>query len=131
MKLLVLRTCFTSSLLALTTIAQAHFDIFVTNLGTKTGIGGADVDEGEFNLTTRVFEGVLVANGAAPDYSRDEPGFFALTSAAPPSLFPSGASALPSNALASFSFNNFTVNGNNANLFHWDGVGAVDFQPVS
>lgn len=123
----VLTTC----IIALATSASAHNDIFLTNLGTKTGIGAADVDDGAFDLTTRVFEGVLVFNGAAPDYYRDEPGFFALGSAAPPSLFPSGASAFAGNAPVILSFNTFAVSGNTGSLFYWDGSGGVNFQPVT
>jgi hypothetical protein len=44
--------------------AAQHFDVFITNLAdTKTGIGGADVDGGAFNIDTRVFESVLVIDG--------------------------------------------------------------------
>jgi hypothetical protein len=132
MNALLTRICFGSCIIATACVAHAqHHDVFVTRVGTQTGIGAADVDNGAFDLTTRVFEGVLVASASPPDYSRDEPGFFALSSMAPGGLFPSGASALPGNTDVAFSFNTFTVNGNSGNLFYWDGAGAVDFQPVS
>jgi hypothetical protein len=108
-----------------------HFDIFVTNLGgAKTGIGAADVDGGHFDIDARVFEAVMIAGGA-PDYSRNEPGFFALSDLASSGLFPAGASALPANSTASFSFNTFLLNGNMDDLFYWDGIGEVDFQPAT
>lgn len=110
--------------------AEAHFDIFVTNLGLQTGIGGADVDGGVFNVDTRVFEGVMIASGA-PDCSRNEPGFFALSDLAPSGLFPNGASALPAGAVVALNFNPFAFNGNVSDLFYWDGAGAVDFQPAA
>lgn len=116
--------------LAATAPAQ-HADIFVTTLpGSTTGIGAADVDGGAFEVDTRVFESVLIA-GLSPDYGRDEPGFFALSDLAPAGLFPPGASPLPANSLASFAFHSFTFNGNTHELFYWNGVGAVDFQPAA
>jgi hypothetical protein len=125
----VLPVVFASVLVANQARGQ-HFDIFVTDLGTQTGIGAADVDGGVFDVGTRVFEGVMIASGA-PDYSRNEPGFFALSNLAPGELFPSGTSALPANTPVSLSFGPFSFNGNTSSLFHWDGVGAVDFQPAA
>jgi hypothetical protein len=132
MNALLTRICFGSCIIATACVAQAqHHDVFVTRVGTQTGIGAADVDNGAFDLTTRVFEGLLVASASPPDYSRDEPGFFALSSMAPGGLFPSGATALSGGVDVTFSFNTFTVNGNSGNLFFWDGAGAVNFQPIS
>jgi hypothetical protein len=122
---------FLSSAALINRAAAQHSDIFVTNLGdTKTGIGGADVDGGMFNVDARVFESVLVVDGT-PDYSRNEPGFFALSDLAPGSLFPSGASPLEANSLVSISFRTFAVGGNSDDLFYWNGLGAVDFQPAA
>jgi hypothetical protein len=120
----------TACLWAMNNPADAHFDIFVTNLGGKTGIGGADVDTGVFDVNTRVFEGVMIA-ASSPDYTRDEPGFFALSHLAPSDLFPNGASALAPNALVSMNIQSFSLNNNVSSLFYWNGTGEVNFQPAA
>ena len=45
--------------------------------------------------------------------------------------FPAGTSPLPAGANVTVHFPNFTVAGNTDTLFYWNGVGAVNFQPIS
>jgi hypothetical protein len=48
-------------------IAFAHSDIFLTNVGGQVAVGGANDLEGApfFELTTHVFEGVMVSDYSA------------------------------------------------------------------
>lgn len=115
--------------------AFAHSDVFLTNVGGQVTVGGAnDLDSANpfYELTTHVFEGVMVT-GYPPlgsnDYGRGEPGFFALADGS--ADLPSGAAALAPNADVTINLPAFTINGNSDTLFHWDGLGAVDFQPVA
>src|SRR5262245_15033413 len=65
---------------------QAHSDVFITAVNGKVAIGGANelgTAEEHYDLSTRVFEGVLIPNFPPfdpADYGRDEPGFVALAS---------------------------------------------------
>jgi hypothetical protein len=110
-----------------------HADVFLTNVGGAAAIGSAS-DEPPHNpdLSTRVFEGVMIA-GFPPldpaDYGRDEPGFFALP--AGHAEMPAGASALPGGAAATINLPAFTIGAGTDSLFYWNGLGAVDFQPIS
>lgn len=101
-----------------------------TTIGAANDIGTADEN---LNITTKVFQGVLIANQPPfnpVDYGRDEPGFFAPPLGSP--LMPDGASALPPNARVDVSMRSFTVGSGTDTLFYWDGNGtAVDFQPIS
>jgi hypothetical protein len=112
-----------------------HSDIFVTRVGNQAVVGGANalgtVDE-NYDLTTRLFESVLVADFPPfdpADFGRDEPGLVGLGSGDP--AFPAGSSELPGNAAVSINFPPFALSSNVDSLFFWDGSGAVDFQPVS
>lgn len=115
--------------------ACAHRDVYLANVGGQVAVGGANelgtVDE-HFDIDTRVFEGVMIPSfppiGPA-DYGRDEPGFFALPSGAP--AFPAGASALPASAPVTIDLPSFSLGGPTDSLFFWNGLGAVDFQPIS
>jgi hypothetical protein len=116
-------------------MARAHSDILLTNVGGKVTIGGANeletMDE-NFDLTTKVFEGVMIPNFPPfdpKDYGRDEPGFFALASGSMD--LPPGAAALPPNAAVSIAFPSFPVGGLTDTLFYWNGTGAIDFQRIS
>jgi hypothetical protein len=97
-------------------------------VGAANDIGTIDEN---FNITTNVFQGVLIPNFPPfnpADYGRDEPGFFALGNGNP--LTPPGASALPGNAQVTINFPSFTVGTHSHSLFFWDGNGSVDFQPI-
>lgn len=118
---------------ALGSVAAAHSDIFLTNVGGQVAIGGANELETAnpfFDLDTQVFEAVLITGFPLPifDYGRGEPGVFALSAGSPG--FPAGATALASSAAVSFNPTAFTLNGQSDSLFYWDGSGALEFQPV-
>ena len=110
-------------------------DVLLANANGQVTIGAANdlgtVDE-NFNITTRVFQGVLVPDFPPfnpADYGRDEPGFFALGNGNPST--PPGASALPGNAQVTIHFPSFSVGTHADSLFYWNGSGSVDFQPIS
>jgi hypothetical protein len=109
-------------------------DMFVTNVGGKVTIGGANeletVDE-NFELTSQVFRREMLPNFPpfGLDYGHNDPGFFALPSGS--TEFPAGASALPPNAAVTVHFPSFNVGSFTDKLFYWDGSGAVNFQPIS
>ena len=115
--------------------AYGHSDVFISNVSGTVAIGGANelgtVDE-SFDLTTRVFEGVMISNfspiGPA-DYGRDEPGFHALFAGS--ASFPAGASALPAGTAVSVGLPEFRVESSIASGFFWDGTGEVTFAPLS
>jgi hypothetical protein len=111
--------------------AWADRDVYLANVGGQVGIGSAnDTIPAEPDLFTRVFSRVMVP-GFPPfnpaDYGLDEPGYFALP--AGDAEIPAGASALPSNANVRMNLSSFTVSGNTASLFYWNGSGSVNFQP--
>lgn len=117
------------------TSAFAHSDVFLAARNGRVAVGGANelgtIDE-NFDLDTRVFEGVMIA-GFPPfspaDYGRDEPGFNALPAADP--ALPAGAVALPPSAAVSLNLLPFTVGSSTHSLFYWNGSGAVNFQPTT
>ncbi|PCI07881.1 hypothetical protein COB72_09455 [bacterium] len=81
--------------------------------------GQYDFDFGQVaNTNTRVYEGEFDVFGTT-----DEPGFNALSQ----SNIPSGFQALGGNEELSFAANSFAVGGARANLWHWDGMGEVNF----
>jgi hypothetical protein len=113
--------------------AWADRDVYLANVGGQVGIGSAaHTSPSDPDLDTRVFSRVMVP-GFPPfspaDYGLDEPGYFALP--AGDAEIPPGALALPGNANVTVNLVPFTVSGNAANLFFWNGSGAVNFQPVS
>jgi hypothetical protein len=123
----------TAACLGYATRATAHSDFFLTNVGGRVAVGGAnDLETASptFDLDTKVFEAVLVTGFPLPlvDYGRGEPGVFALPAGSP--NFPTGATALVGNAAVSFNSAAFMLNGQTDSLFHWDGSGAVDFRSV-
>ena len=100
-------------------------------IGAAEDIGGP---EELFDLDTRVFETILVPGFQPPtpaDYETDEPGFFGLNGVSDAATLATlGASALPGGASVSANTTSFTVDAASATLFHWDGSGAVDFDPA-
>jgi hypothetical protein len=113
--------------------AWADRDVYLANVGGQVGIGSAaHTSPSDPDLTTRVFARVMQP-GFPPfnpaDYGLDEPGYFALP--AGDAEIPAGATALPGNANVTVNLLPFTVSGNTANLFFWNGSGAVNFQPIS
>lgn len=111
----------------------ADRDVFLADSGGQVAIGSAsDTSPSDPDLVTRVFARVMVP-GFPPfdpaDYGLDEPGFFALP--AGDAELPAGVSALPSNANVTVNLLPFTVAGDTASLFYWDGTGAVNFEPIS
>jgi hypothetical protein len=111
----------------------ADRDVFLADVSGRVAVGSAnDTSPAEPDLTTRVFPRVMVP-GFPPfdpaDYGLDEPGYFALP--AGHTELPPGSSALPPNATITVNVLPFTVSGNTASLFFWNGSGAVDFQPTS
>ena len=118
--------------------ALAHSDALVVNVGGQVVVGTAEDIDGPdeaFELGAGVFEAILRAGFAPPipaDYEGNEPGFFGLHAVNDAGdLAALGASALPASAAVSGSLSPFTVNGNVDSLFYWDGVGSVNFQPIS
>jgi hypothetical protein len=122
---------------AFTCLAQ-HSDVLLANVSGQVDVGSASDIDGPneaFDLDASLFESILIAGFAPPtpaDYETIEPGFFALHGVNDAAdLAALGASALPGGATVTAVAPSFTVNGNNGALFFWNGVGAVDFQPVS
>ena len=77
------------------------------------------------SVNTRIYEGEFDAF-----FSTDEPGFNALGSAGSSGL-PAGYTTLPGEKDVTFTAKTFAVEGQSANLFHWDGVGLPAFAPVT
>jgi hypothetical protein len=118
--------------------AFAHSDALLASVGGQVVVGTAEDIDGPneaFALDAGLFEAILRGGFAPPpqaDYEGDEPGFFALHGVNDAvDLATLGAAALPAGATVSGSLTPFTVNGNLDSLFYWDGVGSVDFQPIS
>lgn len=121
-------------------VAQ-HFDVFVTSQAGELIIGGYDDGTGTAYVPVdqmRVFEGEVIGNNPLAPYESEspgEPGFRASSQVAlnnPLLTTPSGTyTALTALTPMTFSFLPFTIGANSRNLFFWDGVGAVDFAPIS
>ena len=118
--------------------AFAHSDALLVNVGGQVVVGTAEDIDGPneaYALDAGFFESILRAGFAPPtpaDYEGDEPGFFGLHAVNDASdLVTLGASALPAGAAVSGNLTPLTVNGQLDSLFYWDGVGAVNFQPIS
>ncbi len=103
-----------------------HLDAFLIIDGNdKLVTGGFNFEAGTIdNTDTRVFEGEFDETGFS-----DEPGFNALGSDSP--SFPAGFSALPGSTNVNFKANALAIGSQTSNLWHWDGVGPVEFTPVS
>ena len=112
---------------------EAHVDLLMLVKDGKIVTGGFDFDtttvvstdsriyEGEFEL------GPFNIGGNVWQYTVDEPGFNALST----ENVPAGFSALPFSTDVTFTAKTFEIDGVGANLWYWDGVGAVDFAPAS
>lgn len=129
---------FALCLLFSSAVAQAqHSDVLVTDIGGQVVIGAAeDIDEltESFDVDTKLFESILLP-GFSPvspaDYESEEPGFFGLNAVSDAAALSSlGATALPGGAAVGVSPSSFTVDGESASLFYWDGSGTVDFAPA-
>lgn len=109
------------SALSISSIASAqHADLLLIKDDAGNLLTG-QYDFGDnmiVNTNTRVYEGEFDAFGTS-----DEPGFNALSA----SNIPTGFQALGSNVPVSFNANTFGIGGTSANLYHWDGNGAVNF----
>ncbi len=114
--------------------AGPHSDILLRDVGGQVVVGAAEDLSGEeggpfYHLDEKLFEGVFVKS-AAPvppfnyDFERTEPGFFSA-----PGL-PAG-NDLPANADISLSLSSFSIGAANDVTYYWDGMGEVDFQPLS
>lgn len=121
-----------------TVSAFAHSDALLVNVGGQVVVGTAEDIDGPdeaFALNAGLFESILRAGFTPPpqaDYEGNEPGFFGLHAVSrADDLAALGATALPAGAAVSGSLTTFEVNGAFDSLFYWDGVGEVDFQPIS
>jgi hypothetical protein len=111
--------------------AAQHFDILLARpvAGTQTVIGGADVDELEFDDATRVFEGEMGDIGS--EFAALEPGVDHPNLDNPVSAYPTSAAGLvPGDVLRLFE-RDFSVDGITDDLFYWNGLGPVAFVPAS
>lgn len=108
-----------------------HFDIFLARpaAGTRTVIGGADVDALAYDDTVRVFEAEMGA--VAGEFLTLEPGVNHPNLDNPYSAYPSSATGLVSGDELSLEERDFAVGGMTDDLFFWGGVGAVAFAPAA
>lgn len=124
-------------LIPLSSAVAQHSDVLLADFGGKVAVGTAgDIGGGgeSFTLGAGAFETILVP-GFFPvdtkDYEASDPGFFALDGVADASTLTNlGAAALPGNTAVSISASSFVVDSVSAELFYWDGSGAVDFSPA-
>ena len=116
--------------------APKSFTITPRNPDRQVTIGGANNLETateSFDLTSKIFYAPMVPNPTPfdpHDYGFDDPGFFGLGSTRVAD-FPAGTSPLPAGAAVTLHQPNFTIAGNTDKLFYWNGLGAVNFQPIS
>lgn len=105
---------------------EGHVDgLLLINPDGKLVTGGYDFENATVeSVNTRVYEGEFDAFG-----SSDEPGFNAVSNTN--TSLPAGYTTLPGSTAVSFNANAFSIGASTANLWHWDGIGAVNFAPVS
>jgi hypothetical protein len=131
---LVTATAFVVQIQLSAGVAQAHSDVFLAQVSGQVAVGGANelgTVEENYDLTTQVFEGVMISNFPPfdpADYGRDEPGFDALASGS--LLLPPGASALPANSPVTINIAPFKLGNTSSPLYYWNGTGAVNFLPI-
>ena len=123
--------------LALTASAAAghagaqHADILlVVNPGGNLVAGQIDIGSTSvLDVDTRVYEGEF--EGPFNNiWTTDEPGFNALSSGNT-GLLPAGYTTLPGSTSVTFDANAITLNAGTANLWHWNGLGEVNFAAVA
>ncbi|PHQ82759.1 MAG: hypothetical protein COB69_00815 [Phycisphaera sp.] len=97
-----------------------HADMMlIRDAGGNLVTGAYDFDAGAIvNTNQRVFDAEFDIFGTT-----DEPGFNALSSG----NVPAGFLPLAGNTAVSFTGKAFEIGGTMSNLWHWDGIGAVDF----
>jgi hypothetical protein len=131
---LVAATAFVVQFQLLAGEVQAHSDVFLAQVSGQVAVGGANelgTVEENYDLTTQVFEGVMISNFPPfnpADYGRDEPGIDALASGSP--LLPPGASALTANSPVTINVVPFKLGNTSSPLYYWNGTGAVNFLPI-
>ena len=115
-----------------------HADMLIAqNPAGKLVTGIADFDNFNFVIGERSFLGELTQVDLGDDpralFFIDDPGFNSRDQATLDLDNPPAGSflALPGNADVNFSFPAITIGGQTANLFYWNGTGAVDFQPTT
>lgn len=128
---------FTLLILTVATAQAQHSDVLITNVAGKVTIGAASDAGGpheSFDLETKVFETVFTPGFSpvdAKDYEAAEPGFESLHATSNAAeLLALGAAALPANSEVSIAPSNFQLGGNSAELFYWNGIGSVQFEPA-
>lgn len=124
-----LAVCATSTIFTQTAQAEedeAHVDAFLlVGPNGKIRTGGYDFEDNIVdNVNTFVYEGEFDQFGTT-----DEPGFNSLSSTNP--QLPAGFSTLPGNTSVVWTGKAFTIGGVTSNLWHWDGTGPVDFDPLT
>lgn len=111
---------------------EVHYDIFLArpDAGTKTIVGGADVDQLIYDDVVRIFEVELGEVGS--DFLSLEPGVNH------PDINDAGLAGYPASATALLPGDklrllkrNFSVENVVDDLFFWDGTGAVSFAPAA
>jgi hypothetical protein len=122
---------------ALTACAEeVHYDVLVTSQGGKLVIGGYDDGLNAAIAPLNVFGGESLGLGTLDPYLSDgEPGFRAVSQAFlndPAKTDPAGVyTALSGTTNLTFTFQPITIGATTRNLFFWDGVGGVDFSPLT
>lgn len=94
----------------------------------KLVTGQFDFDGGTvLDLNTRVYEGEF-QGPFSNVWTIDEPGFNAVSTSL--GGLPAGYTTLPGSTPVTFNANAFNIGSSTANLWYWDGLGAVNFAPV-
>jgi hypothetical protein len=115
---------------------EVHYDVLVTSQGGKLVIGGYDDGLNAAIAPLNVFGGESLGLGTLDPYLSDgEPGIRAVSQAFlndPTKTDPAGVyTALSGSTNLTFTFQPITIGGTTRNLFFWDGVGGVDFSPLT
>ncbi|MEM9414420.1 MAG: PEP-CTERM sorting domain-containing protein [Planctomycetota bacterium] len=128
----------TAPLLALTLTASAaigsnavaqHADgLLAVDPSGNLVTGQYDFEDGTvLNVETQIYEGEFEGPFSGV-WTTDEPGFNAL---AGNTGLPAGYTTLPGSTSVTFDANAITIGTDTANLWHWDGTGAVSFSAVA
>lgn len=114
---------------------EEEADVDVMVLIGPTGelvTGTVNFDEQLFLGFSRAFEGEFArfdVGGGVQIATTDEPGFNAVANGN--ASLPAGYTSLTAGTALTFDANAIEIGGATANLWHWDGVGDVDFSPAS